>query len=68
MRLLRYIYIYIYIAKWFSRKIARVYIPTSTMGESNVRIMITVVGSGPSLSIANNILAPPALPPIITIK
>ena len=38
------------------------------MGESNVRIMITVVGSGPSLSIANNILAPPALPPIITIK
>ena len=38
------------------------------MGESSVRIMITVVGSDPSLSIANNILAPPALPPIITIK
>lgn len=58
----------IYIAKWFSRKIACVYIPTSTMGESNVRIMIAVVGSDPSLSIANNVLAPPAFSPIITIK
>ena len=56
------------IAKWFFRKIACVYIPTSSMGGSDVRIMIALVGSNPDLGIANNILAPPALPPIVIIK
>lgn len=58
----------IYITKWLSRKIVPVCIPTSSMGRSDVRIMIAVVDKDPELGIASNILAPPALPPIIIIK
>lgn len=45
----------IYITKWLSRKIVSVCIPTSSMGRSDVRIMIAVVDKDPELGIASNI-------------